>query len=518
MARPTTDTRPRMLLWASALFVCVALAACSPSKSSSSGGSSNSSGSSTSSPSLTLSLARSGTTAPYPVIVTATVLSPSGSPLAGQAVQITATGGAVGTVTDNRDGTYTATVTPTGGVTSEELPITGQATVAGTVLSSTHTALILPGVDAAWGQPEAVRGTVNTPAYEDGASVSPDGQWLIVTDYSPVDVFECAVVNTVYSSLPCQTVLGPYTAPERPNLPGANRILSSTHILNYCPTLCFTADATGNTDPTNELTTVALPPIGSFMFQRQADGSFSNAAFIGIEADGCSIPVWYSFTSAPVAQMAQMMFAWQQPYPSANFNLFTSTVTLGTTTTLMTCSCQSSAQVFSPPLPGNQLTFSMPGQNTANAHLAGGFLWVDDENGTAPKPLHWATASGTFPSVTFSPTTTSTSDVIQVGSYTSLSLTQPYFDTATTTLYYAANNALIDATPMTGATPGPGSWGTETAILQADYGNATTVGAIYAIGQPSIARPAGGTVELYFIYVMTTATGTNFNVGVVPQL
>ena len=54
-----------------------------------------------------------------------------------------------------------------------------------------RTAIVMPAIDAAWGQPEVVPGAVNTAGYEDSSEVSPDGQWLLVSSYSPVDLICC---------------------------------------------------------------------------------------------------------------------------------------------------------------------------------------------------------------------------------------------------------------------------------------------------------------------------------------
>lgn len=166
-----------------------------------------------------------------------------------------------------------------------------------------RTALVLE-VGDRWGQPELVPGLVNTPAYEDGPEVSPDGEWLIVSNYSPIDIISCTF-SVGPSGLPdpaaaaCNEVLGPVTAPERPDMPGADRVLEDD-VIHAIPELGLVGDDGGDF-------LVPLPPVAAYGFRRQADGSFAEPFVIAYDMYGLSnAPFGFSF----VEGTAQVIFAW----------------------------------------------------------------------------------------------------------------------------------------------------------------------------------------------------------------
>jgi hypothetical protein len=102
-------------------------------------------------------------------------------------------------------------------------------------LSMTRTALVLDGVHADWGQPMSVPGLVNTPGYEDGVTITPDGNYLFV-QYGPIYFSTIHLFNTPRANGGCEghrleypigtsnrcthtwldNTIGPYTGPERP--------------------------------------------------------------------------------------------------------------------------------------------------------------------------------------------------------------------------------------------------------------------------------------------------------------
>ena len=181
-------------------------------------------------------------------------------------VTVTAPGATVGAVLPDA-GLYTAMLAPS--ITSGELAITASAIVDGTPITATAIAVVLPTVDAAWNQPIAVPGMVNTLGYEDGPVVSPDGEWLMVSSYSPVDEFCCTsgCRSAVGDATVCQTSLGPSSGPERPGMFGSDRIVDATHIKNQCPSLCLVG--AGGTDYASTMPPPVSPCTCS---HRQADG------------------------------------------------------------------------------------------------------------------------------------------------------------------------------------------------------------------------------------------------------
>jgi hypothetical protein len=470
---------------------------------------------------LRLSLSRDPSSSPNPVKATATVTDGAGVGLAGLPVQLSADSATVSSVTDLGNGSYTATIVPQ--FPSGELPITAQLAVDGHSYTDQRTAVILPGVDAAWDQPEAVRGAVNTPGYQDGAQVSPDGHWLIVTDYSPIDMLCCSTGCGTqpagsYNSSYCQTSLGPYAGPLRPDFPGANRITSTSHIVNSCPSVCFTSDGTATG---GEVTTVPLPPLGSYLFERQADGSFDQPAFIGLNADGCSIPEGFSFTAPPSGNAGNLVFAMTLPFAGLDYNIYTTPITLGATNILASLSCPSAyAPVFSG-VTATQLAVDAGGNLRGNPGFRTGsdYFWFDDDGASvSPHSLYFSSVSGSLPDLTFSPLSTVAAGTPADGH------TTPFFDADANTLYYSSDHttAIASAT-LTGSDPGSAaSWAPETSILTTETWTTlppARANSIGGIGQPSTATPADtGKTELYFVYVMWTGTGTNFHVGVVHRL
>lgn len=487
--------------------------------SSSSGGSPNTVSPGTQNPAINMTLSRVTSSSPNPINLTVNVTDQNGNPLAGQIVTVTVSGGAsVSSVTDQHNGSYTAQVTP--GFPSGEVPIDAQVMINGTNYTVQKTAVVLPGVNASWGQPEAVRGSVNTNGYQDGVQISPDGNWLIMTDYSPVDFFCCqngcgTQTPGAWNSPYCQKVVGPYTAPSRPNFPGANRIVSATQITNSCPKACYTSDGTATGGP---LTNIALPPIGGYIFKRQADGSFGQPTFIGLDADGCAVPEGYSFAAAPVGNSANIVFAWTTPFTST-YNIYSSPITLGSTNTLATLSCTTAYNISYSGVTGTQMNLNLGGNLRGNPTIQGGnFLWLDDDGAAvATNSLYYATVSGQLPNPTVSALGNVAAGTPSDGHKMS------FFDPSTNTLYYTSRGGVVIASDaLNGANPSvAGNWAAQTNVLTAETWTAnppTRSGSIGSLGQPSIASPAGAKQQLYFEYVFWNGQDMIFHVAMVPHL
>ncbi|HPQ54618.1 MAG TPA: Ig-like domain-containing protein [Spirochaetota bacterium] len=153
-----------------------------------------------------------------PFKVTVTVRT-NNTPVTGAVLERTVPKGTVSAITDNGDGTYSFTVIP---AETGEYPVT----VSYNGSSVTRTALVLLSVHSDWGQPMAVPGNyVNTEGYEDGVTISPDGEYLFV-QYGPhyfsgilLSLLHCGGLLT---NAPCNTHVwtnctkGPVSSPERP--------------------------------------------------------------------------------------------------------------------------------------------------------------------------------------------------------------------------------------------------------------------------------------------------------------
>jgi hypothetical protein len=123
---------------------------------------------------ISLSFTRVKSSSPNPFIVSAEVLQ-GGGPLTGQSgtVQVTLGQGSLGLITESSPGVYQFTVTPS---QTGEHPVT--VSLSGTTV--TRTALVASEVHPDWGQPMAVSGLVNTEGYEDGVTITKDGEYLFV--------------------------------------------------------------------------------------------------------------------------------------------------------------------------------------------------------------------------------------------------------------------------------------------------------------------------------------------------
>jgi hypothetical protein len=108
-----------------------------------------------------------------PFTVTA-ALKTSDSPQSGEILTYTInnTNQTATPITDNNDGTYSFTVTPT---RTGEFPVTVSYNGSLGQISTSKTPLVLQDIADGWGQPMSVEGLVNTAGYEDGVTITQDG-------------------------------------------------------------------------------------------------------------------------------------------------------------------------------------------------------------------------------------------------------------------------------------------------------------------------------------------------------
>lgn len=429
-----------------------------------------------------------------------TALLADGGGVSAESLEVKAGSASVSALVAVGVGQFEATVTPA--EPSGELPITVTAKVSSATLTSTVTALALPTVAPLWGQPEAVPGLVNTDGYEDGVVISPDGEWLFVGSYSPVDMICCALgcggAPNPFSTA-CQTALGPYGAPARPGMFGAERIVSPTRILNRCDKLCLTAPDGGEVDQ------FALPPVASYGFHRMADGTFAEPFLIGRDADGCAAPFGISLLAPPQGTAAEMVFGARPISPPGPDNdLYYAPLTLGAPNVLARYSCEGGAIVESASTM-TRLALTPTLGEQGNPQLRGGFLMFDDDNvqGALPK-MYVAKVTGALPGGAISPTSE-----MPVGAATD-DRRQPYLHGST--LYYAKNLSIATA-ELSGDPASAASWSDPRVALAGEVGS-TRTGAIVSLGQPTVAdRSKDGSVELYFVYGVKTRTGLNLQAG-----
>ncbi len=431
---------------------------------------------------------------PAPILVHLTPREPGGDVVRGAAITVTV-GGSAAAAAESGAGSYEATLVPD--VTSGELTIAATWTRSGGDVTATRRVLVLPVVGDAWGQPEPVAGLVNSAGYEDGIQVSPDGQWLFVSSYSPVDMLACLQVKTAPgTAAACNTSLGPFAAPERPALYGAARIVSPTQIRNRCDKLCLTLPDGG------DVVDFALPPVAAYGFHRQADGSFAEPFVFGVDADGCAAPFGYAMTAAPSGQRATVVFSAQAP-GQPQIGLWTSSLTLGEPNVLASFACVNGAPQASA-LTARNLPIDPPDASKGNPSYAGGLLFFDDEYTSSPPRLLVAKPSS--PDLGDAGFTAANS--VPVGSPTD-DQRQPFY--LPPTLYFTRNFTIATST-LAGDPTQASSWSAPHAELGAELGSART-GAIVVVGEPSVAVLSDGTKELYFVYGVKTATSVDLQAG-----
>jgi WD40-like Beta Propeller Repeat len=479
-----------------------------------------------------------------PFTVTATVLQ-DGTPTAGLLPSVQLERGSYNSVTDLGDGTYRFTVTPT---QTGEYPVT----VSYENGSLSRTALVLKSVHTDWGQPMSVPGLVNTEGYEDGVTISPDGQYLFVQTgpqyFSAYFVYleprangGCGAVfdNTRLSPDRCNhpwidTLIGPYTAPERPGFFdgrfSGNTFLHNSNIwgvgIDESPFFAFATMFYG--------------------FKKQPDGSFTEPFYIAFDDlnDAIANPFGMSFRNNADGSMT-MIFAHNDGDASAfangvdsGFDVYTIDITPGQNNIL------GKYNLGQPPtrdsfFPSSMIDFGSTGTDgnygtQGNPHLyvlndgSIDSIWTDDEydaddadpgnDADAGDLSVYTLSSGSFPdgnwNKTVLPATINAgSDQIQPF-FTGAGL---YFTQDTDILYsvYSGADTAVDYA-------NDSNWSTPVTILQKDAGD-TPLGKIIAIGEPTIANE-NGVETLYFVYgyvrsvdVITGIADVNLQAGFVRR-
>lgn len=388
------------------------------------------------------------------------------------AAQITADQGALGPpVTTGLTTRARLTPSTTGNVT-----IT--ATFAG--LTASRTAIVLGEVEDTWDQPEVVRGLVNTPAWEDGPSISPDGTVLTV-QYLPVAI-DCALAGD--PSLPACRIRGPVDAPARPRMPGASRVRADGTYQNGCPSIGVPSIAN------------PVPPDSLYAFHRAADGSFVDPhpiSFAGI--DGCVS----AFGLQLLDGAGDAVYAFDNPlHAGEGARLYRTTIDVAHDGVLGTFS-----------LTGGQIALDMTGSssigdpagpvqgNPNEYRIPGGplLLFSDDEQGRRDLFVNLA-ASEAGPWIGQLHLPPPVSDPMAQES-------QPFFDGRT---LWFRRDLVVLATDWTG---GPldaaSSWTVPRTVLAP--GTDTGTGAVIVVGEPSVATRVP-VRELYFVYGRRVPDGT----------
>lgn len=380
--------------------------------------------------------------------------------------------GTLGPTTDVDRG-VTARLTPTG---------TGNYTITATAgaLTATTTAIVLATVDDDWDQPEVVPGLVSTLGWEDGPSISPDGSILTV-QYLPVSI-SCLLGGDPVA--PACRVIGPIGAPERPNLPGAERVHPDHTYTNGCPSLGAPSLA------------FPVPPNAVWSFQRQPDGSFRDPHPIYYAgSDGCISPFGFELLDAaghavyafddprqPNGPGARTFHATVDPHGDIVLGRF---AVVGAAIELQDDVGTLIGDAAG--IQGNPGLWYPPGGGTV--------LFTDDEQGDRDLSVNTAPSlTGPYAGKVIIPAPVSADGPQE---------SQPFFDG--TTLYFRRDLVVLATDWNGGAMTDAASWSAPRPILEP--GTTVATGEAVVVGEPSIAT-VDGRRELYFVYGRPAADGT----------
>lgn len=486
--------------------------------------------------SLSLSFTRLTSASPNPFRVTVS-LTQNGQAVTGAAsgLHVSLGRGSHDTVSEVAPGQYQFTVMPDG---TGEYPVS----VAYQGTSLRRTALVLAQVQPGWGQPMAVAGLVNTPGYEDGVTVSADGQYLFV-QYGPVYFGAFQLFNTPRANGGCggnrlsptrcthswlDEAIGPYAAPARPGF-FTGRI-DVTHGINL-----HNANSWG---VGVDQSPIFAPSTMFYGFKRQPDGSYAQPFYLAFDDDNDALANPYGMSFVLHGNgTATMAFAFDDPADSdmvdvngdgslmvaSGVDVYTDTITLGQNTnlgTLVPSGVPGTHPVHGSPFDSRLVNFGKTGTSgiygtQGNPHLYAEnqvikSVWTDDEkDGSSDNDYGdiavYVLTSGTFPD----------------GSWSKLLLpsvinqaqpdmqTQPFF-TGQGLYYTHSSNTVLPEILYSGYSgaqtradyQNANNWGTPVRILGADSftpGNSADIGRIVAVGEPTIAH-FNGKDYLYFVY------------------
>jgi len=438
-----------------------------------------------------------------------------GALLSGITPVVTAGTGVLSTITETSNGVYNFTVSPE---STGEIPIT--VSYAGTSVSTT--ALSLFSINEAWGQPISVAGLVNTEGYEDGPSISADGEWLFIQTgpiyfsglayySSPAGCNGTLVgcTGTTHAEWVFDAI-GPHAAPERPGFYD-KRIVAGT--INH-----FT-DFNGGME-------IFSPPTLFYGFKRQTDGSYAQPFRVSVNDNQEALLNPYGiYARLDSSTKATVLFAFNDPTDElgdGGHDIYSAPITLGvendlvtfTTAAGMTRVSTNSTVLNFPSHLGTQGNPQLYSQTDGTVDS----VWVDNEKNQDPALdlFYSELTAGTFPSGTWSARTQLPTDKLDLpGSNEAM----PFFDGKT--LFLKRDNNIVSADYLGGQYSASASWTTTKNVLEGDN-SCTTIGCISVLGEPSLAVVAGKTYLFFAYAVLRQFDGgefgdLNIQIGVVEK-
>lgn len=431
-----------------------------------------------------------------------------GSPAPADDVVISASRGEAVGLLDSSPGLYKQVFEPDG-IGTGEYEVT--ATVDGDIVA-VRTALVMKTVGERWGQPQKVEGLVNTEGWEDGANITPDGQYLLV-HYLPITASCLLQANPDVNSPECSHARGPVSAPERPDMPGADRVASDGTIQHGCPSIGIPS------------LPIPLPPNTFWGFHRQPDGSFAEPFYIAFEGiDACVSPFGIT-TVVGGSEAPTLLFAFDNPFDNDPPN----TDTQGDLFALSEASLGQNIVLGRYALESDEIVLNDFGATMIASTGAGHFgnpagfvdsagrvqVWYDNESLPEEQRNLGALVfdPGVFPGGVASPP----ADLPAPFGVDGVAEIQPFFDGQEALFRQGWD---IVAVPFEGGDIfDASSWAAASPIISSDVDafTAQTAGAIVTTGEPTKSK-VGGRTEIYFVYGVVEDDGTlDLNVGVITE-
>jgi len=384
-------------------------------------------------------------------------------------------------------------------------------------LSYSKTVLVLQDVADGWGQPQMVEGLVNTEGYEDGVTITPDGEYLFVHT-APYRLSSLFVYNTSRADGGCggsrvnpsrcehpwiNTLVGTYTAPKRPGFFDGrfNGDLQRHNALSW-----------GLGDEEAPVFAISSMFYG---FKRQADGSFAEPFYMAFDDlnDGLIGPYGLTFVKQAEGRY-RTLFSHKDAYTTGGgFDIYRYDAEFGRNNNFGSYVMTSKGN---PPARGTEFSSILVDLGDNNGTQGNPFIyseagvvksiWTDDEydgDADSKKISVYLLNSGTFPESSDWRKVLLPSNVNQTGSESR----QPtYVDGQ---LYFTQDvNVVVSAYSGSESAAGYAdalNWSIPKTLLQKDtsynfYAIVNSdLGKIVAVGEPTIAD-YGDKRILYFVY------------------